>query len=752
MQMMHTCICMRAREGGVAGLNVLDTLIKMDIGLAVSNKMNYSEIEHGPMAVYCRGLKKSVGFGKSKLHVLCGLNMSVPHGSIYGLLGASGCGKTTLLKCIIGRLKLNGGLILTLGKEPGSIGHGVPGRRVGYMPQELAVFMNFTIAETFYFFGRLHGMKKSAIESRTNFLIGFLNLPEHDRRIGWLSGGQQRRVSLAAALLQEPELLILDEPTVGVDPVLRERIWGHLFEIAKSSLKTTIIITTHYIEEAAEADRVGLMRGGRLLAEDKPEVLMTKYDLLSLEAVFLHLCHRDRLPNNDDSELLPSVTEALPYQHDQEAEALYRKYPDETNDLHLLGARRKRTDYGTVVAGQKTSTSRMVTAKSLLPSKKNISAVAIKNLISMKRNLVLLSFEFMVPVVQIILFCVCIGAEPRDLRVSICNEDIDDLGSLFLGFLNNKTITKVMRDDIDSAVMDVKMGNSWSAMHIKQNFSLDLITRYDEGLHASNQTIDGSTVWLYMDMSNQQIAFTIQSRVMLAFRDFSRMLLESFGYNPSIASIPVGLAKPVYGSFSTSFTDFMAMGLIVSATFFLACGLTTLVFVLERKEGLMERMIVAGVAPIEIMISHVLTQLLVMFGQVLLMFAIALLVFNMTHFGNIFCAISLVILQGLCGMTLGMVISACCTSENTAIQATLGIMYPSLFLSGTIWPIEAMPFWLRKIALGLPMTYPTYAVRAIMGRGWGFDMTLIWSSFCITIAWIIINCSVAAIILKFKKG
>ncbi|KAF4529688.1 hypothetical protein B566_EDAN010774, partial [Ephemera danica] len=166
-------------------------------------------------AVYVENAYKYYGSSKSPKVVLDRLNMTVPQGTIYGLLGASGCGKTTLLTCIVGRRRLNSGDIWVLGGRPGSRGSGVPGPRVGYMPQDIALFSDFSFRETI--------------------------------------GGQKRRVSLAAALLHDPELLILDEPTVGVDPVLRQRIWDHLVQITVRG-NTTVIITTHYIEEARQAD------------------------------------------------------------------------------------------------------------------------------------------------------------------------------------------------------------------------------------------------------------------------------------------------------------------------------------------------------------------------------------------------------------------------------------------------------------------------------------------------------------------
>lgn len=123
------------------------------------------------------------------------------------------------------------------------------------MPQEIALYGEFTIKETMMYFGWIFGMKTEEICERLRFLLEFLDLPSQNRLVKNLSGGQQRRVSFAVALMHDPELLILDEPTVGVDPLLRQSIWNHLVHITKAGQKT-VIITTHYIEEARQAHTV----------------------------------------------------------------------------------------------------------------------------------------------------------------------------------------------------------------------------------------------------------------------------------------------------------------------------------------------------------------------------------------------------------------------------------------------------------------------------------------------------------------
>ena len=146
--------------------------------------------------------------------ILCGLSMRVRKGSIYALLGPSGCGKTTLLSCILGRKSLQSGEIRVMEGVPGDRNIGLPGSLVGYMPQDICLYMEFTIQETFQYFGRLHHLSTDYLENRQLELLELLELPETSRRVSALSGGQKRRLSFAVALLHKPkERIHLENPT-----------------------------------------------------------------------------------------------------------------------------------------------------------------------------------------------------------------------------------------------------------------------------------------------------------------------------------------------------------------------------------------------------------------------------------------------------------------------------------------------------------------------------------------------------------
>lgn len=213
--------------------------------------------------------------------VLDDVNLALPTGRVIGIIGPSGCGKSTMMRAIVGVQARVSGTIEVLG-EPA----GVASRRgaVGYLTQDPSVYDELSIRENLVYFGRLLGVLSSRIDS----VLQSVHLTDYQhQRVDDLSGGQRARVSLAIALLNEPPLLVLDEPTVGLDPVLRHELWAQFAELAAHG--ATLLVSSHVMDEADRCDWLILLRDGRVLADGSPGDLRRRTGATTVEEAFLLL-------------------------------------------------------------------------------------------------------------------------------------------------------------------------------------------------------------------------------------------------------------------------------------------------------------------------------------------------------------------------------------------------------------------------------------------------------------------------------
>ncbi|MGO1839772.1 MAG: ABC transporter ATP-binding protein [Candidatus Microbacterium stercoravium] len=232
-------------------------------------------------AVEVRGLQVVRG----RARVFDGLDVDIASGRITGLLGPSGCGKTTLLRAIVGVQKVRGGSVSVLGMPAGSRRLR---RRVAYATQSAAVYDDISVRANLRYFARLVGTDRRDAD-RVLDVVGLAAYAA--TRVGDLSGGQRGRVSLATALLGAPDVVVLDEPTVGLDPVLRAELWNTFRRLAETG--TTLIISSHVMDEAARCDRLLLMREGRIIADTTPNALLADTGARHAEDAFLRIVQRD---------------------------------------------------------------------------------------------------------------------------------------------------------------------------------------------------------------------------------------------------------------------------------------------------------------------------------------------------------------------------------------------------------------------------------------------------------------------------
>ena len=229
--------------------------------------------------LHLQDLEKSFG----RQIVLDQVGFDLQPGKIIGLIGPSGAGKSTMIKTMLGMEKPDSGIALVLD-------HTMPNRHIlgdiGYMAQSDALYEALSGRENLEFFGQLKGLSKNALKDEIAHVAQVVDLTEHlSKAVSGYSGGMKRRLSLAIALLGNPQLLILDEPTVGIDPSLRKKIWKELMALRDKGVG--ILVTTHVMDEAELTDKVGLLLGGKIIAFDTPKNLKEGYGVSSIEEVFL---------------------------------------------------------------------------------------------------------------------------------------------------------------------------------------------------------------------------------------------------------------------------------------------------------------------------------------------------------------------------------------------------------------------------------------------------------------------------------
>ncbi|OXA62277.1 ABC transporter G family member 23 [Folsomia candida] len=433
---------------------------------------------------------KSYQFG---VPILTNLSMEVETGTI----------KTTLLNCILGQKKLDSGYISVMGKDPAKCMDDIV-TSIGHMPQDIALYP-LKICEIFEYFGKLMGLSKHEILSRGDELRNVLKLEDLHSYVQTLSGGQKRRVSLAVALLNHPQLLILDEPTTGVDPLLRESIWQYIAGLV-SKMGTTVIVTTHYTEECRKFDKIGIMRRGRIIAEDNPRHLLELGGSLILEDALKSICKKDEEDGNDVYSFLP--TETLSKYKYGEIEPL-------DGGIEPLSFRlRQYYSYRPEKVGKSDSSKMKEHSEKSIREKiaeefRKVSTLTKRNFLLNYRVPMYLSVALILPAVNAFLIYYTIGRDPIGHVVSVFNEEVDCFGGninsphvednqswscLLLKEIGPNIILQPHLSKI-SAKATVELGSAIGFMHIPTNYTKHSISRFAYSRFAMEQDLDGRIVW-----------------------------------------------------------------------------------------------------------------------------------------------------------------------------------------------------------------------------------------------------------------
>ena len=543
-----------------------------------------------------------------------------------------------------------------------------------------------------------------------------LDLPSNESVINDLSGGQQRRISLAAALISNCSLVILDEPTVGIDLLIIQSIWKYLNIRCREGL--TILFVTHYIEEATNANKVGLMRNGKLLAEDNPKKLVDTFGEKSLERVFLRLCLLD---NNENNKKRTDSENNEPNEKSEQGLQCYN-HPI-AQELPKLRPTFNRY-------------------KSIEP--KSMYECLIFNLwivlVLIKRNV--LKYLHMstalicilLPATQVVIYCLVYSKPLIEMRAAVFNQELnpeysEDLLKQ-LKPLERHVIIPVMYPNLQSAIDAVISGSAVGVIWFKHNFTDSMEERVVNPLDIDPQTIDTSSLHLFMDNSmivlGNAFIHSLSETVWKFVSNLSQMR------NQTNIEIPITVEKTTLSQ-NLLLKDF---GLPANLIFYIYLSqiiLSSLVLTQERKDGLFERSLIAGVSHHLVLISHFLTNLLLSIIQIVLMYLTAFIIFSEVNNGSAFLIFNFLMSQALNAITTGLLISSIFKEEYHSLIVVGFFCAPQLFTSGMFWPLESLDTYLRYASLCSPLALPVETMRNIVTRGWTFTNINILFGFAINL-------------------
>ncbi|XP_018577430.1 ABC transporter G family member 23 isoform X2 [Anoplophora glabripennis] len=598
-------------------------------------------------------------------------------------------------------------------------------------------------------------MDEKSINERYHQLHNLLELPPDERYLKNCSGGQQRRVSLAAALVHSPELLIMDEPTVGVDPVLRDRIWNHLVEITTKGM-VSVIITTHYIEECRQAHKIGLMREGRLLAEESPNRLLSIFNTDTLEDVFLILSRRQEEGRLDELN--------YPVADDQNNSVV--AHAPSTTSIATFDIAHGSTD-------MLTKEKKRVKGGDTL-NKSRLRALMDKNWKQFYRNVTGIIFLLTFPIIQITIFMIAIGGDVRDIPLAIVNDetmtthcpDFDPNGTAipysfsschfsnmscrFLTHLDHPMITKVHFNYLEDAIESVKHGKVVGVLYIAQNFTASAEERIEKGKDIDDEVLDFSEIKVWLDMSNRQVGATVKYKLIDLYIDFQNAIFEDCHFIPGLGDFPVRMDF-YFGTKDDTFVTYMTPGSLITIIFFMGAIMTSQIIITDRHDGVWDRSIVAGVTSLEITLTHFILQASILVIQVFEMLIVVYAIVQQNYVGYMWLIYFIVFLQGLCGMSYGFWVSVISVNHSMANTVLTGIFLPMMMLSGLMWPTEGMPPVLRILAKCLPFTLSIESLRNVANKGWNISHLQVLHGIGVGAFWLIFFGVVSVYLIKNKR-
>ena len=688
------------------------------------------------------------------------VSFQVNRGAIFGLLGPNGSGKSTIIRMLLGVLPPTAGQASILGRDTYRESELIK-PRIGYMSQQFSLYADLSVRENIEFYGRIYGLKQDRLEQRVRDVSALTSLAGNLAQLaGTLSGGWQRRLGLACALIHEPDLLFLDEPTAGIDPVARRQLWDLLFELSGQGV--TLFVTTHYMDEAERCTDVGYIFLSHLLVLGKPAELKALPDVspvgtrryeLQLPHATEHLGPLRKLDLVRDATLFGDTVHVLVDEELAPRQMLeqigaggetvdVREISPSLEDVFvtLTANAQAASDHGAgrsvaprglspapVAPPEPESQRSLEMSLSAVPPRSpksrawacgGLLAILVKEFFHIRRQPTTLFFMLVVPVMQTIIFGYAIDTQIEHIPTVVFDMDGRQYArELVAAFVNTRRfeIVQSVYDD-DTFHHALKSGRAKVGVRIPPHYTDRMV---------SGQQVQ---VQVLVDGSDSQIATTAQSTAQLLGLNLSIQMARTKAEPLQIApardpmghgALPIETRVRLLYNPDLKSAHFFVPGLVGIILQLVTLFLTSFAIVRERELGSLEQLFVTPVGRMGLLLGKLFPYALLGFLETLIVLAVMIYVFGVPINGSVMLLLMLSMLFMVCSLGLGLLVSTLAKTQLEAIQFAFVIMLPSVLLSGFVFPRSEMPLPIYVFTFGIPATYFIEILRGIVLRGAG---------------------------------
>jgi len=606
------------------------------------------------------------------------VSFTIGKGEIFGFLGSNGCGKSTTMKMLTGLLPQTSGEAWLLG-SPLAANDINTRYRVGYMSQSFSLYTELTVRQNLVLHAKLFKVPATKVEGRVDEMLNRFALSQHQHNLPHaLPLGIRQRLSLAVAMVHKPEVLILDEPTSGVDPIARDNFWQLLITLARQD-GVTIFISTHFMNEAARCDRISLMHAGKVLITDTPEAIKAQKSADTLEAAFIEY-----------------LVEA-----------------------QMSSTHTNASEQGLALAA---STTTQQTPSKRAKGLRRLLSYASRETLELMRDPIRLTMSFLGSMVLMVVIGYGITMDVEDLSYAVFDRDQSSISLDYRNALSGSRYFDEKPAITSYADMDKRMksGEISLAVEIPPEFGqyvhkgeqVEIGAWIDGAMPSRAETIEGYVTGIHVKWLLQQASQMSQAQSSSSINVVSRYL-----YNPDIRSL-VAIVPAV----------------IPMLLLMIPALLTSLAVVREKELGSIINLYVTPVSKLEFLLGKQLPYIATSFISFLLLVAMAVWLFNVPLKGDVLALFVIALLFVTFSTSFGLLASVFTNSQIAAILlTTIGTMVPAVQFAGMITPVSALEGAGRLIGEVHPVSYFLLASRGIFSKGLGFG-TLDFAVFAIAIA------------------